>query len=308
LGRKYALSVWNYKLQTDKKSPEIKRIVIIIIREANSILMPPRSSSGTCLLCKTTVGRIAMPRHTQECLKKSDWPESGGPSYIIRVEGFHSKMFWLLVLARHDAELSDLDSLLRDVWVECCEHLSAFNIYGRRFSSYSDYDDFKEDGESGLSIPLDEVIGPDSSFTYEYDFGSTTKLKLSVVGISPVVPKSGSLCLIARNNRPKIPCYFCKEKGEYLVTNWPDNPYQIIICRDCTKKKVNDLESEFVMVFPNSPRAGVCGYMEEPISAIRWYPKGWHLGDIYPAESEEMLNEIMSSDEDDVYTPLDEDT
>ena len=261
--------------------------------------MPPRSSPGTCLLCKTGIGRIAMLRHTLACLKKSDWPESDEPSYIIRIEGFHSKLFWLLVLARHDAKLSDLDCLIRDVWVECCEHLSAFTIYGKRFSSYSDYDDFNEDEESGLSVPLDEVIGPDSSFTYEYDFGSTTKLKLSVVGISPVAPKSGPLCLIARNDRLVIPCFFCKEKGEYLVTNWPDNPYQIIICRNCTKKKVNDLEPESVIVFPNSPRAGVCGYMEEPNTAIRWYPKGWFLEDIYPAESEEMLDEIMNSDDDD---------
>lgn len=269
--------------------------------------MPPRSSPGTCLLCKAGIGRIAMPRHSLECLKKSGWPESDAPSFVIRVEDFHSKMFWLLVLARNDATLSDLDCLLRDVWVECCGHLSAFNIYGRRFSSHSDYDDFDEDEESGLSVPLDEVIGPDSTFTYEYDFGSTTKLKLSVVGLSPVTPKNSSLILIARNNRLEIPCYFCKGKGEYLATDWPDEPYQIIICRDCTKKNVEDLEPECMMVFPNSPRAGVCGYVEEPNTAIRWYPPGWHPGDIYPAESEEMLYEIMNNDEDDVYTPIDED-
>lgn len=261
--------------------------------------MPPRSSSGTCLLCKTTVGRIAMPRHSLDCLKKSDWPEPGGLSYIIRVEGFHTKMFWLLVLARQDAELSDLDRLLRDVWVECCEHLSAFTIHGERFFSYKDNDLDDGEGEFGFSIRLDEVIGPGTLFTYEYDFGSTTKLKLSVIGISPVAPKIAPLCLIARNNRPEIPCYFCKEKGEYLVTNWPDSPYMIAICRNCTKKKVDDMDPEYVTVIPNSPRAGVCGYMEEPITAIRWYPKGWHLGDIYPAESEEALAEIMYCDEDD---------
>jgi len=242
-----------------------------------------------------------------ECLKKSAWPESDGPSFVIRVEGYHTKMFWLLVLARHDATLSDLDRLLRDVWVECCGHLSAFKIYGRRFSSYSGEDDFNEDEESGLSVPLDEVIGPDSTFTYEYDFGSTTILRLSVVGLSAVSPKSQPLILIARNNRLEIPCYFCKEKGEYLVTDWPDDPYQIVICRDCTKKKTEELESESVIVFPNSPRAGVCGYMEEPNSALRWYPAGWQLEDMYPVESEEMLNEIMDNDEDDGYTLLDDD-
>lgn len=262
--------------------------------------MPPRSSPGTCLLCKTNIGRIAMLRHSLECLKKSDWPESDEPSFVIRIEDFHTKMFWLLVLARHDATLSDLDQLLRDVWVECCGHLSAFNINGRIFSSHSDYFDGAEDEESGLSVSLDEVIGPNSSFTYEYDFGSTTKLRLGVVGLSSVTPKSRPLSLIARNNRLDIPCFFCKGKGEYLVTDWPDDPYQIVICRDCTKKNVDDLEPESVIVFPNSPRAGVCGYIEEPDTAIRWYPTGWHPGDIYSAESEEVLDEIMNSDEDDV--------
>ena len=273
---------------------------MIIIRETDPIRMPPRSSPGTCLLCKTSIGRTAMLRHSMECLKKSGWPESDKPSYVIRVDGFHTKVFWLLVLARHDATLDDLDGLLRDVWVECCGHLSAFNIYGRSFSSHSDVDGFDEDDESGLSVPLDEVIGPDSAFTYEYDFGSTTKLKLSVVGVSPVSPENRPLVLIARNDRLEIPCYFCKGKGEYLVTDWPDNPYQIVICRDCTKKKVDALEQEYVVVFPDSPRAGTCDYMEDPKTAIRWYPPGWTMGDIYPAESEEMLDEIMNSDEDDV--------
>ena len=242
-----------------------------------------------------------------DCLRKSDWPVSDKPSYIIQIEGMHTKVFWMLVLARHDAELSDLDRLIRDVWVECCEHLSAFTIHGKRFFSYSD-DDFDEDeGGPGFSVPLDEIIGPGSTFTYEYDFGSTTKLKLSVVGLSPVEPKHGPLCLIARNNRPEIPCHLCGETGEYLVTNWPESPYQIIICRDCLKKKAKDVEPEFVIVLPNSPRGGVCGYMEEPSTALRWYPVGWHMGEIYPAESEEVLNEIMNSDEDDESSPCDED-
>jgi hypothetical protein len=255
--------------------------------------MPPRSSPGTCLLCRTRIGRIAMPRHSLECLRTSDWPVSDKPSYIIQIEGMHTKMFWMLVLARHNAELSELDCLLRDVWVECCEHLSAFTIYGERFSSSND------DDESDFSVPLDQVIEPGSTFTYEYDFGSTTKLKLSVIGQTTVEPRRGPLCLIARNNRPEIPCHLCGETGEYLVTNWPDSPYQIIICRDCLKKKAKDVEPEFVLVLPNSPRGGVCGYMEEPSTALRWYPVGWHMGEIYPAESEEVLNEIMNSDEDD---------
>jgi len=241
-----------------------------------------------------------MLRHTVEYLTKSDWPVSDKPSFIIQIEEVHTKMFWLLVLARHDAELSDLDYLIRDVWVECCEHLSAFTIHGKRFSSYSDDDDFDDgDGGSGFSVPLDEIIGPDSTFTYEYDFDSTTKLRLSVIGQTTVEPRTGPLCLIARNNRLEIPCHLCGEKGEYLVTNWPESPYQIIICRDCLKKKAKDVEPEFVIVLPNSPRGGVCGYMEELSTAFRWYPVGWRMGEIYPAESEEVLNEIMNSDEDD---------
>ena len=198
----------------------------------------------------------------------------------------------MLVLARHDANLFDLDLLIRDVWVECCDHLSAFTIHGQRFSSYTD------DGGPGLSVPLDHVIGPGSSFSYEYDFGSTTKLRLSVVGQSPVAPLKRPLCLIARNSRPEIPCRVCGKEGEYLATNWRKSPVPVILCRDCVRKKSDELDPECVVVIPNSPRCGVCGYVEDPITALRWYPAGWCVEDIYPAKSEEVLEEIMNSNED----------
>lgn len=60
------------------------------------------------------MGRTAMLRHTVERLPKSDWSKSDAPLFIIPIEDVHTKMFGMLVLARHDAEFSDLDRLLRD--------------------------------------------------------------------------------------------------------------------------------------------------------------------------------------------------
>jgi hypothetical protein len=39
-----------------------------------------------------------------------------------------------------DATLTDLDEFLRETWVECCEHLSAFRIAGVSYVSYDDPD------------------------------------------------------------------------------------------------------------------------------------------------------------------------
>ena len=39
----------------------------------------------------------------------------------------------MFIEMQETATLEDLDSFLRDIWLECCGHLSAFNIYGTNY-------------------------------------------------------------------------------------------------------------------------------------------------------------------------------
>lgn len=56
------------------------------------------------------------------------------------------------------SKLKDVDEF-RDIWLECCEHLSAFEIGGVRY--YSEYFDFDLEPEArDMNIPLNKVLNP----------------------------------------------------------------------------------------------------------------------------------------------------
>lgn len=48
---------------------------------------------------------------------------------LLRVEGEHG-LYWLGVEAKASARLRHLDQFLRRIWLECCGHLSKFEIAG----------------------------------------------------------------------------------------------------------------------------------------------------------------------------------
>lgn len=225
-------------------------------------------------------------KHCLECL--SGWPIGEKPSLIIRIEGRYEKKYWMLALARHDAQLGDLDQLIRDVWVECCGHLSAFEIRGVSYDSSDD-----EWSSGTMDVLILDVVGPGGVFTYDYDFGSTTSLSLKVIGATPVAPE-GPICLIARNNRPNVPCDLCGGEAAFVVneSDWGMPQY---CCEKCLSSAGPD--PCCVNIIANSPRNGVCDYAEDAGSALFWYPSGWTADEIVPEELEETLDFLSSPDD-----------
>lgn len=250
--------------------------------------MAPQSSPGTCLLCRAPVTKRGALKHCLKCLAASGWPSGERSSLIIRIEGKDERKYWMLALARHDAHLKDLDQLIRDVWVECCGHLSAFEIGGVSYDSCGD-----EYPSETMDVPLSNVIRPGSTFTYDYDFGSTTSLDLKVIGATPVAPR-GLICLIARNNRPTISCDLCGGDAEFVLNefDWGMPRY---CCRTCLSSA--DPDPCCVNLIANSPRNGVCDYVEDPVTALLWYPSGWSADEIVPEELEETLDLLVPLDD-----------
>ncbi|KUG21096.1 hypothetical protein ASZ90_009150 [hydrocarbon metagenome] len=253
--------------------------------------------SGTCLLCRAPVTRRTVQRHAEGCLRSSGWPVGKKPSFLIRVQDRYNKSYWLVVLARHDARLSDLDCLIRDVWVECCGHLSAFTIGGETYTSGDDIGD-------DMAVPLDRLLLPGSSFDYEYDFGTTTELELKVIGAAPVAPPEGPLCLIVRNDPLPIACETCGNRADFRLLDYSKGASGSFFCRECITSADPDLES--AEIIENSPRSGVCGYAEDPVAAIRWYPPGWSAEDIVPEDLQEMLGIASQSDLEDDLLPAED--
>lgn len=54
-----------------------------------------------------------------------------GRVLLLRAYQTGSPIYWLHVTARREAKLAELDRLLRDVWLECCGHLSEFYDHRR---------------------------------------------------------------------------------------------------------------------------------------------------------------------------------
>ncbi|QYZ78888.1 hypothetical protein E2N92_05340 [Methanofollis formosanus] len=251
--------------------------------------MKSRQARGTCLICKGGVTPRGVLRHSTTCLQSSGWPEGDKPSLLIKVRDLYDGTYWLLVLARRDALLDDLDRLLRDVWVECCGHLSAFTIDGRDYVS-----DEMLEGES-MEVPLSGLVAPGSTFLYRYDFGTTTELALKVVAETPVAPPDGPLCLVARNNRPIVPCDRCGHDAEFMLAESMDEGGPHSYCRKCLASA--EAGFEWVERIANSPRGGICGYVEDPVTAIRWYPPGWDVAELVPGDLEEAPDSVAPDEE-----------
>ena len=218
-------------------------------------------------------------KHGTKCLQASGWPTGEKPSLIIAIRGQDDRSYWLVALARHDALLGDLDRLIRDVW------MGYYHEYPGRFAIEEVL--YESDGEEltdAMKVPLLELVSPGSTFTYDYDFAPITSLDLKVLGETPVAPPGGSICLIARNKPPVIPCGICGDEADFVLSTF-DDEIPLYYCQKCLQS--TDHDPDYVDPIANSPRDGVFGYAEDPDAALPWYPPGWRADEIAPEEPDE---------------------
>ena len=223
--------------------------------------MMSRSTMGTCSLCGGRFGRASMTRHLEKCGQSQSPPASAKQakrpakgSFHLFVQGRHAKQYWMHLDAPVDTPLGDLDSFLRRTWLECCGHLSQFNIGGKVYA----LEPMKEEGDLGMGAKLSRVLHPGMVFTHEYDFGSTTELTLKVLGPWERGTAKGAIELLAQNDAPEVTCDQCKTQPATQVCTtcqWQGGGW---LCETCAA----DHECGLDMCLPvvNSPRVGVCGY------------------------------------------------
>ncbi len=212
------------------------------------------------LYLQKELGKVAMKSHLLKC---NDLGEGKTNYFMIKIEGFYDKAYWLYIQIKNNATLSDLDAFLRDIWLECCGHLSSFTI---NYISYEDNIDeeysglFGEEAEDMSKIKLKDVLTVGSVFKHEYDFGSTTTLKLTVVEKYRGIATLDKITLLARNNMEEYTCKKCGEKAEFILMDgeWSDYTF---LCEKC-EEDYNG-EDSYVMDITNSPRMGVCAYSGE---------------------------------------------
>ncbi|MEW5767219.1 MAG: hypothetical protein AB1797_06270 [bacterium] len=219
--------------------------------------MGKQESEGKCGFCENTFSKGGMTKHLKSCEQRKVASEILSPGgklqktklFHLVVEGHDLPEYWMHLEVPAKATLGDLDGFLRNIWLECCGHLSAFTIEG------VNYDD-----EGGLEVTLGEALSPGMKFYHEYDFGSTTELSLKVVSEREGQVSDESIRLMARNNPPLIMCGSCGKPATQVCVDciWAGKGW---LCNKCAKK--HKCGEDMLLPVVNSPRVGMCGYTGE---------------------------------------------
>ncbi len=221
--------------------------------------MATENSQGTCFLCGSTFDKKVMTKHLKSCVKEKASKEQPTRKkrsrkqelFHLLVEGRYLPEYWLHIEVPVYNTLEDLDSFLRDIWLECCGHLSAFTIDKTKYSEHP----WEEYGEKGIDAKLCDVLRPRLRFYHEYDFGTTTHLALKVV--TKREGKDEDIRLLARNNPPAIKCLSCGKPATQVCPqcNWENAGW---LCDKCAPN--HECGDEMLLPVVNSPRVGQCGY------------------------------------------------
>lgn len=228
-------------------------------------------SNGKCNLCSGVFSKGEMKKHLKLCLEAKE--SSGGKrlqkrkTFQILVEGVHNPEYWMYLEAKANATLEDLDKFLRDIWLECCGHMSAFTIGKTSFVSGSNVDlivnsiwaDLStiEDRERDMDIALGKILAPGLKFFHEYDFGTTTELVLKVITEHEWALGRNPIQLLARNEPPQLLCNECGGIAT-LVCSQCIYEGKGWLCKKCAIK--HECGREMLLPVVNSPRVGMCGY------------------------------------------------
>lgn len=210
------------------------------------------AAPGTCCLCKEPITKRTAASH----MLKNHSDEPGDERFIILVDTPYASPYWMILIVRPDATLLTLDEVLRDVWVECCGHMSSFSIDGTEYLTSWDGDVADDCGESeSMNIKIHKILGPGMVFKYEYDFGTTTELRLKIVDSIFWGNERGEISMVGMNNKPDAVCSECGKPAIYHYAEW-DN--EKVLCKTCASD--DELDECYLLPICNSPRTGVCGY------------------------------------------------
>jgi hypothetical protein len=234
--------------------------------------MPKIVSSGKCRLCGQLVGKAQLTTHLKKCLKRSSPnPAQGAKTtrcFHLVVGATYDPAYWLHLELPAEATFAELDRVLRDIWLECCGHMSAFRFSRKQVRPTSPANIAKlfeqlasgrfaggqEDGKRIMRERLGKRLQPGMKFDYEYDFGSTTDLSLRVLDEYSCSGSKPKIRLLARNEPPDIRCGECGKPATQVCVGCEG----VSLCDACVPE--HECGEEMLSPLVNSPRAGVCGY------------------------------------------------
>lgn len=242
---------------------------------------------GKCYYCNKELTEKTIKRHMKDCSemkKKIDELSVGDKKqrnqFMIAIKSKYDKNEYCIYLSiDENLSLLHIDQFLRDVWLECCGHLSAFKIKRKIYQDYS------------MDTKLKDILTVNEKFEYEYDFGSTTDLILEVIDIIKVPASFSQIEIIARNNEVIHHCEICGAEAEYF--DYENDQWE---CKKCIDKN-NDMITKFN--YCNSPRDGVCCYGGHKRHEVAYFPGNYKKYKVSrkKVKSSEMEDTFFNEDE-----------
>jgi hypothetical protein len=232
---------------------------------------------GTCSQCGASLGGTpaTIGKHLLGCeATRRKCPDASSTLqemtyYRIYVRDRFTPDYWMMLDVRAEDTLTKLDKFLRDIWLECCGHLSEFRIRGEHYESLSAGSrETWETPAASMRVRIEDVLVPGAAAEYTYDYGSSTELMLRVVSERTGQRRTQSVVVLARNEAPTWTCETCGEKRAIAIC--PECAYDRLgmLCATCMK--THPCGEDMLMPIVNSPRMGVCGYTGDTGDEMMW--------------------------------------
>jgi len=200
-----------------------------------------------------------MTRHLGTCVRGGE----GRPAWLVSVCARHAPAdYWAHLEVPRTATLHALDVYLRELWLECCGHLSQFEIGARTYAINTDLlgggsDPFGDFHDESMDIGFGEVLRPGQEARHLYDMGSTTELSVRCLG-ECAGAGDGDIRLLARNVPPRVDCVECGSPATTICAECSWDGARSL-CEGCAPGHACD--DDMYLPIVNSPRSGVCGYV-----------------------------------------------
>jgi hypothetical protein len=203
-------------------------------------------SEGKCLYCGKMFSQKEIGTHLAKHLAQMEKDSKGNIVNYVHVEVEAGEIF-LHILVKGEAQMKVIDKFLRNVWLECCGHLSAFG-----------HKNFKVK----MSHTVEDVFQPRIKIYHDYDFGTTTRIFLKSRRHYKLNLKE-KIFLLSRNEPLKIMCSSCKKEPAVNLCTVCWYEKDAFFCETCSGKhaeECEDFDDYAQLPVVNSPRMGDCGY------------------------------------------------